>query len=556
MITDVISRGPEFDIQSVYDPTFVSFIKAIPGTKWNSISKTWTLPLYASEVIMRDGRQFIPSQYILDKLISVMSIINYPLPQNLKTPLWDSLQELGYRFLLTREKCILADIMGMGKKAQSLAAVLYLMQSGARSGRINKTVIVSIKPDLFQWYDPTEKEGILKFIPIDKDLIVMPKGSKRDRQLIYQQFVDDPALKFLVLNYEKAVTTEFDVIVNSLQKESCIILDECAYIKNYTTKRSKSILRLQANYKFALSGTPVQNSPADVYNINRFLDNNSLGPYYDFLNRYAITSNIMINGRLKRVITGWRNLYDIHRRIGPLILRRDVNPYVHEPITKTIHISLQSSEVAVYDFIKNSVMNQLKANADASTILPLWSIQKMFCDSPKLLMQSQAQILSTFDREIFNVDGSKFEEFTRLVDILISDPRQVVVFVSYIPMADMLRDWINNKYGPIAISYRGDTTEEEAIVPFQKGQYKFLISGNKGSHALNLPMAGILVHYDLHWNPEVMDQREGRIMRPEQGSNILILKMVVEDEDKIEQYITSKLLRKRRYSDVIIDGKI
>ena len=37
MITDVISRGPEFDIQSVYDPTFVSFIKAIPGTKWNSI---------------------------------------------------------------------------------------------------------------------------------------------------------------------------------------------------------------------------------------------------------------------------------------------------------------------------------------------------------------------------------------------------------------------------------------------------------------------------------------------------------------------------------------
>lgn len=558
IITDVIKRGVEFDIKSHYDTGLVAAIKSIPGARWSKEDKVWTLPLYASEILLTDAKQYIPNPIITQKLIDVTSLIQYPLPINLKTPLWP-FQITGYRFLLTREKCILADEWGLGKKSQAIAACLYLMQTGARLGRIDKTVIVCIKSDVHQWKDVTGQEGILKFIDIDPDFILVSDGSKSDRMDIYESFIKNSHLQFLILNYEKAIMDDFDIICDNLPKASCLILDECAYVKNFNAKRSKSLLRLKSNYKFALSASPIQNSPIDIYNINRFLDNNSLGSYWDFLNRYAIVSPITIKGKERRIITGWKDIFGIQARMGPLILKRYSKDVLSElpPVSrKTINIALGEKESKVYNFIEDNIRDQIRRNPDdITTILPLLTILKMYCDSPRLLMTSNANILSGFDRSHFDIDGEKFLEFQRLMDMLITDDRQIIIFVSYIEMAKMLLKYVNEKYKDIAIGYYGNISIDN-VQQFQQGRYKILISTDKGSHALNLPMASILIHYDMNWNPEVMKQREGRISRPGQESNMLMVKMIVEDEDKIESYIVSKLQMKMKYAETIIDGRL
>ena len=553
MITDIVPKGNSFDVVAPYDSHLVSFLKNISGSRWISESKAWNIPLYGSTIILTEGERFL-SGITRQKLTDVMKISQYELPYNLKTPLL-GFQEEGYRFLLSREKCILAARTGRGKKAMSLAAVLYLFQIGARAGSVRKCLIISIASDIFQW-----QEDFDKFIPLDRDFIVVASGAKKQRQKDYLSFITDPSKKLLILNYEKAIQQDFDYIIQNLPIDSCVILDECSYIKNFSAHRSKSILRLNANYKFALSATPVQNSPEDIFNINRFLDVPTLGSLTDFRRRYATMGRIWTPNGFRDVIVGWKreHLEEIERRIRPILLRLSDNVTI-PPSRKTVYIPSTDPERKVYDLIERTIRRELdRDGATIKTILPLWTILREYADHPRLLINSNAKIMDAFNtRDIFfNIEGSKLDEFMRIMEILKDDDRQIVVFVSYIEMANILRQKIQEKYGDIVVCYYGDMKEEEVIRPFQHGKFRILISNSKGTHALNLQNAGILIHYDLDWNPKELEQREGRVEgRIGQQNDVLVMKLIMQDEDRIERYMEAKLLKKNVYSDVIVDGQ-
>src|SRR5205823_9934579 len=117
---------------------------------------------------------------------------------------------------------------------------------------------------------------------------------------------------FTIVNYEQMMSDALDV--NQRLRPDIVVLDEAQRIKNWSTKTSQAVKRLQSRYAFVLTGTPIENRIDEIHSLMDFLNPAVLGPLFRFNRDYYVLND---RGRPE----GYQNLQQLHARIKPYMLR-------------------------------------------------------------------------------------------------------------------------------------------------------------------------------------------------------------------------------------------
>lgn len=513
------ANGDRIEVQIPYSPALIEKFKQIDGKRYDPDRKVWTFPFYVKNEL---GSLLNADLSKIDWL----SKINIPEVEGLELR---KHQALGITFLVNRRKCILADGVGMGKTIQTLVALKYLILHE----HVMKAIIIVMNQSVEQW-----REEIINKLHYDpENVIVAGKNHSAD----YQNFRRNPRALFLIVNYEKMIIDDFEEMIKL--KKVAIVLDEATRVKNYFSAGSRKINLYRAEYLFLLTGTPIENSPLDLYNLFSILDNGYLPNFYKFKEEYAIVETLNVRGKSIDSVVGWKNLEDLKRKTSPLILQRKREQVGGLPPLeiKDVLIEISPQERMFYELIEDEIRRRISRGKES--VFSLFTVLKQFLDDSSLLYTSKVKYLKNFNIDKIQTESSKK---LKALDIVkhIKD-QKIIIFTQFERMARILNQEI-----PDSIVY-AKGSDEKVLKDF-KADYKVLISTDKGNYSLNLQEASVVINYDLPWNPARLEQRYGRIWRDGQTRKCTVYNFIVTDEDKIEKYVKAVLLEKQEYSKEVL----
>ncbi|MGN1343070.1 MAG: DEAD/DEAH box helicase [Traorella sp.] len=415
---------------------------------------------------------------------------------------------------------ILADDMGLGKTLQ----VIALIEDGKKD---MSSLVVAPSSLVYNWKDEVEKFSKV----LDCKCVV---GSKDNRRKILEEKAD-----LFITSYDY-MRRDVDLYIN--RDFDYVVLDEAQYIKNQKTQNAISVKKLHAHHKLALTGTPIENSLAELWSIFDFLMPGYLFNYHYFLQHYE--TNIVkydddeAKERLKKLVT-------------PFILRRnkkDVLKELPDKVEKVQYIEFDDEENKLYlAYLAqvNKELNQLMGNErmDKMAILAMMTRLRQICCEPRLL----------FDN-IYH-SSSKMKACMELITNLQANHQKVLVFSAFTSVLSLLEQELqlqNITYYKLT----GETSKEERrelVNKFQQDDTEvFLISLKAGGTGLNLTAAQAVIHYDPWWNVSAQNQATDRTHRIGQEKNVQVFKLVM--KNSIEEKILKLQEKKKDLADTFIEG--
>jgi SNF2 family DNA or RNA helicase len=324
-----------------------------------------------------------------------------------------------------------------------------------------------------------------------------------------------------------------------------VILDEAQTIKNPNAETTRQALRLRADQRLCLSGTPLQNHLGELWSLFDFLAPGFLGGASDFRTRYR--TPIEKHGDEDRQAM-------LGRRVRPFLLRRTKAEVVQDLPPKTEiaePIDMAPPQRAIYEAIRLAMHAKVKAaiaerGLSRSGIIILDALLKMrqACCDPRLLKLKSAQ----------KAGSAKLERLMELLDVLLGEGRRVLVFSQFTSMLALIEARLTEaSIGYVLLT--GDTTDRTTPVQrFQAGGVPvFLISLKAGGVGLNLTAADTVIHYDPWWNPAVEDQATDRAHRIGQEKKVFVHRLVT--LGTIEEKMETLKEKKRALVASVLDAE-
>lgn len=475
-----------------------------------------TMPVYRGTQIdeMIDMRKnYDPSfQKLLNQLRSPEKQV-YELPDNLQASL-RNYQQIGYQWFKSLSDYhlggILADDMGLGKTLQSIA---YMLSEPSDHPHL----IVAPSSVLYNW-----KNECNRFAP-DLDVAVLT-GTPAERKEKIKGFADKDVW---ITSY---ATLRQDIEMYREMTFQTMILDEAQFIKNYATKTSQAIRQVIATRRFALSGTPIENSIDELWAIFQ-----------------VVLPGLMPSQRAFKQLS--------HEKIGkltkPFILRR-----LKEDVLKELPDKIESTHVS-----------ELTKDQKELYVGYLRQLQQDASDSMKEggFQQNRMKILAGLTRlrqlcchpslfiENYQGESGKLEQLLETVRNSIENGKRMLIFSQFTSMHEIIQDRLQ-KEGIDSFYLHGGTPSEERVLMserFNNGENSvFLISLRAGGTGLNLTGADTVILYDLWWNPAVEDQATGRAHRFGQKKVVQVFRLIT--EGTIEEKIYDLQQKKRELIDQVI----
>src|SRR5215213_7429530 len=438
----------------------------------------------------------------------------------LKIPLYD-FQARGAVFLACRARSILGDDMGLGKTPQTMAAIELL----ARERGVSRVLVVAPASVKYQW------EGeIRKFT--DRSVQVV-EGLKDARE---EQYTQDAFYK--LVNYEQVVR-DLDLI--NAWRPDLVVLDEAQRIKNWESKTSRAVKKLQSRYAIVLTGTPLENRLEELYSIVQFVDDRRFGPAFQFLHEHRVLDD---EGNLK----GYRNLDKIREKLAPIFLRRtrgEVLTQLPDRTDNTLFVELAEEQRGPYEEQRGTLARLLQKNyltdLDRKRILASVVNLRTICDS-----------LFLYDKE--TRVSPKLDEFAELVPELVGE-HKLVVFSQWETMA-MEAAKVLDALGVGYVLLHGGLPGKERKAVLERFQTdpacKVFLSTDAGGTGLNLQTADTVVNLELPWNPAVLEQRVARVHRMGQDRPVRVVHLVT--RNSIEERVLKVVEQKRALFSGLFDG--
>lgn len=443
-------------------------------------------------------------------------------PSTFKAELRDYQQE-GFRWLSQLAHwgvgACLADDMGLGKTVQSLALILSRAKEGP-------AMVVAPASVARNWLREAEK-----FTPTIRPILF----GAGDR---VETVADLRPFDLLITSYglmqqesELLATTTF----------STLVLDEAQAIKNRATKRSKAAMELQADFRVATTGTPIENHLGELWNLFNFLNPGLLGSLQRFNEKFAVPIERYENKDKRQ---------QLRKLLQPFILRRRKTDVLSElpPKTEvTLTVELSAEERAFYEALRRKAVEKIESiqgfGAKRFQVLAELMRLRQACCNVKMIQPES------------NIASSKLELFAETVKELLANGHKALVFSQFVKHLRLIEEWVQENN----ISYQyldGQTPlpkREEAINAFQAGESDlFLISLKAGGTGLNLTAADYVLHLDPWWNPAVEDQASDRAHRIGQQRPVTIYRLVT--EGTIEEKIVQLHGEKRDLADSLLEG--
>lgn len=476
--------------------------------------------------------------------------------------------------MCTRGKMLVAYDLGLGKTVLTIAAIERLMDEGSIT---EPGIIICLSSLKYQWADQIRKFTDGSSTPLVID------GTPKQRAAQYQEAFDwgHTLVDYVIINYEQVVNDwEY---VRQLPT-GFIVCDEATAIKSFKSKRSKHVKKLSSPYKFALTGTPVENGkPEELYSIMQFVDSKVLGRF-DLFDQTFIVRNRF--GGVER----YRNLPLLNKTLSEACVRKrqsdpDVAPYLPETIfAEPILVPFDSAGAKLYKYIVRDLLATLdeaiesfgssfdlfshydggdnQENALRGKIMSRLLSLRMLCDHPELLSVSAES--SKYAAELKELDllGSlskspKLSVLKEYVNTFLDDyeGNKVVIFTSYVKMVDIIRETLGRD---ISTPYTGEMNakdKESSKLKFQTDpNVRILVSSDAGGYGVDLPQANLLVNYDLPWNAGLAVQRNGRIRRASSEWKTIVIQDLLM-QDSIEERQHAMLTQKLAVANAVVDGE-
>ncbi len=445
-----------------------------------------------------------------------------PLDDLLKVPLYPY-QVRGALFLAFRGRCILGDDMGLGKTVQTMAAVELL----AREQGIDRVLVVSPASVKYQW-----ETEIRKFTRRPVQVI---DGGRSARLTQYGQ----PTF-YRLINYE-TILRDLDAL-NAWQPD-LIVLDEAQRIKNWESKVSRAVKKMQSKYAIVLTGTPLENTVEELYSIVAFVDNRRLGPAFQFLNDHRLVDE-------KGKLLGYRNLDALRGKLEPILLRRTRAEVLTQLPARTdniLYVEMTDAQRGPYGeqqyTLVRLVNKKYLTEMDRRRIMCCITNMRMVCDSTYLL-DKQTHI------------SPKLDEFRRLLDELVTTgPHKIVAFSQWEVMLreaaavlDKMKIGYTILHGGIPGKDRRGLLEKFRDDP----ECRVFLSTDAGGTGLNLQSADTVVNLEVPWNPAVLEQRIARVHRMGQHRPVQVFNLVT--RNSIEERVLRTVAMKRSLFDGVFNG--
>ncbi|WP_142687722.1 DEAD/DEAH box helicase [Chitinophaga polysaccharea] len=346
----------------------------------------------------------------------------------------------------------------------------------------------------------------------------------------------------------------FDVVITTyglLQSEEkllaavkwpTLVLDEAHMIKNFQTKTSKAAMSLQAGFKLMLTGTPIQNHMAEIWNLFNFLNPGLLGTLDHFNKQFVFPSVRNPESTVKQ---------HLKKLISPFILRRTKTGVLDElpPKTEIVKlVSLSPDEASFYEALRRKALENIKAQEGSMAqqhIRALAEISRlrMAACNPQLV-----------DAEV-DIPSSKLTVFREIVEELVSNNHRALVFSQFVKHLDLVRAALDQQ-GITYLYLDGSTPipqRDKLVKEFQAGSGQlFLISLKAGGLGLNLTAADYVIHMDPWWNPAIEEQASDRAHRIGQTRPVTIYRLVA--QYTIEEKIIALHNSKRDLADQLLEG--
>ena len=469
-------------------------------------------------------------------------------------------QKTGFKWLKILDNYkfggILADDMGLGKTIQMLSVIVDYVQNLS-----NDENIIPGQEKLEIGQNSTQKNINEK----RASLVVSPSSLTLNWQNEAQKFTHE--LKTLVIRgtleerkkqideidkYDLVITS-YDLLKRDIelykQKKYIfryIIADEAQYLKNSNTQNAKAIKQIKADTRYALTGTPIENSLAELWSIFDFIMPGYLFSYKQFKNIYEIPivkeENIDAMNKLRMLIE-------------PFVLRRNKKEVLTElpdKIITVLHNEMGEEQRKIYlNYLaqaKQEIADEIKLNGYEKSqmqILVALTRLRQICCHPSLFIEG------------YNEGSSKLEQCIEIVRDATKAGHKILIFSGYTSMFDIIEKELKQR----KISYfklTGATKVDERIKlvdEFNKNNNinVFLISLKAGGTGLNLTGADMVIHYDPWWNISTENQATDRAYRIGQKNNVQVYKLIT--KNSIEEKIFELQQKKAELVDSMLNTK-
>lgn len=449
------------------------------------------------------------------RTLSSAPIDELPLSPELASRLRDYQRE-GVAFLIERSRwapgVCLADEMGLGKTVQAIA----LLEARASLG---PQLVVAPTSVVANWVDE-----LARFAPALE--VRVHRGESRRERLVG-------------LGPGCVVITSYDLLLRDRADFEGLsfatqIVDEAQMVKNATTGRAKAVAGIDATFRVALSGTPVENRLGDLYSLFHLLAPGLFGSWPRFRARFAVP--------IERYQKEER-AEALRALIAPFVLRRTkelVAPELPARTEVVHHVELSKAEKDLYDAAVRKARRAIgkqrddEASRTVRILAELTRLRQLACH-PRLVIEDST------------LESSKLHALLDLLGDLLPRGHRLLVFSQFTRHLALVREALDA--AAIAhLDLDGSTPAAERarrVAAFQRGDAPvFLISLKAGGTGLNLTAADYVIHLDPWWNPAAEDQASDRAHRIGQQRPITIVKLV--SQGTIEEAVLALHGEKRR----------
>lgn len=385
---------------------------------------------------------------------------------------------------------LLADEMGLGKTLQTLT----WLSLTAKSETSHRPSLIICPTSLVRNWEAESK----KFTPWMKTLVI--SGPNR-------------ADNFTKIDSADIVITSYALLQRDFDEAwlgrdlNAVVLDEAQHIKNRQTKNAKAVKMLSSKKRLVLTGTPVENSVADVWSIFDFLMPSYLGDYESF--KLSYEEPIADGG------TGAEDaLLRLKRKLHPFILRRVKKMVAKDLPDKIIKISYCPMDEDTQREYNEALQ---KTRRQAGDMIKAKGFTKSKFEILAMLMKLR-QIASL----------GKLNAFMEQLQSAIAGGHKILVFSQFVKMLQIIASQLQEEEIPFC--YLDGSTKDrlgecnrfnrDPKIPV------FLISLMAGGTGLNLTGADMVIHYDPWWNPAVEAQATDRAHRIGQKKTVYVMKMI------------------------------
>ena len=447
-------------------------------------------------------------------------------------------QKLGFNWLKVLEQYnfggILADDMGLGKTLQVLSIILNYVQTELENKRTS--IVVCPSSLSLNW----KKEGE-KFASGLKIEVVRGKADERRQTIRNLQNYD-----LLITSYD-LLKRDIEIYKERNYNFKYIIADEAQYLKNSNTQNAKSIKEIKGDTRFALTGTPIENSLAELWSIFDFIMPGYLFSYKKFKSLYEMP---IVKDNDEKAMKKLKML------IEPFILRRTKKQVLVELPEKTISIlnnDMEDEQEKIYmsylSKAKQDIADEIRINGFENShikILAALTRLRQICCHPGLFIDG------------YQEGSSKLNQCMEILKDAIEAGHKILLFSGYTSMFEIIEKELV-KYGIHYFKLIGSTKVDERIKLVDDFNSNpnvkvFLISLKAGGTGLNLTGADMVIHYDPWWNASAENQATDRAYRIGQKNNVQVYKLIT--NNSIEEKIYELQKKKAELIDNMLDTNL